>query len=106
MDYRHRKYYLVSVPYFSRSMRMNYFKIAAPSIKISPPYNHILHRQPKYTSNYDGLWYKETGIHRPDMMISCKIEDADSLEYALRKMVRNDDGYGKFYELTKSFCGQ
>lgn len=103
MDYRHRKYYLVSIPYFSRDMRIRYFKIAAPSLKMHAPYNHILKQ---HTSDYDGCCHEDTGVRRPDVMISCKLEDVESLEYELRKMVRNDDGYGKFYELIKEFCGQ
>ena len=106
MDYRHRKYYLVSIPYFSRDMRIRYFKIAAPSMKMHAPYNHMSHKQQKDILSYDGLWSKEIGLRRPDMMISCKTEDVESIEYELRKMVRNDEGHGWFYELTKNFCGQ
>lgn len=108
MDWRSRKYYLVSIPYFCRDMRINYFKIAAPSIKMSEPYNHVAHKIGRYGSDYkyDGQWCKETGVHRPDYMISCKTEESEALEYELRKMVRNDGYYGAFYELTKEFCGQ
>lgn len=102
MDYTCRKYYLVSIPYFSREMRIGYFKIAAPSLKMHPPYNHF--RYGKYP--YDGAAYSFTKMHRPDMMISCSIEDSEALEYELRKMVRRDDGYGYFCELTKELCGQ
>lgn len=109
MDYRHRKYYLVSIPYFSREMRISYFKIAAPSLKMSPPYNHILRERHVGKYDYDGMHFRRTDVRRPDMMISCKIEDAEALEYELRKMVRNDnDYYGrpKFCELTKEICKQ
>lgn len=106
MDYRHRKYYLVSIPYFSRNMRIGYFKIAAPTIKMHIPYNHFKHGKLKNIQQYDGLHFLETNMRRPDMMVSCKIEDSDALEYELRKMVRNDDPYGAFCEITKEFCGQ
>lgn len=108
MDYRSRKYYLVSIPYFSRDMRLSYFKIAAPTLKMSPPYNHIRKEDIK-KYDYDGKHFRQTDVRRPDMMISCRIEDAEALEYELRKMVRNDnDFYGrpKFCELTKEICRQ
>lgn len=104
MDYRHRKYYLVSIPYFSRDMRIRYFKIVAPSLKMHSPYNHFCHRDNEQA--YDGKWSNLTGVMRPDIMMSCTIEDSAALEYELHKMVRNDDGYGKFFELTKNLCKQ
>lgn len=104
MDYRHRKYYLVSLPWFSKDMRLRYFRIAAPSMKIYPPYNHVLSEKPHPL--YDGHLRFDTGVYRPNMMISCKTEDAEALEYELRKMVRNDEHCGAFFELTKTFCGQ
>lgn len=103
MDYKNRKYYLVSIPYFSRAMRLSYFKIAAPTLKMSPPYNHI-RRETKYPVKYDGQHARLTNVLRPDMMISCKIEHSEALEYELRKMVRNDNG--RFCELTKEICRQ
>ena len=104
MDYRHRKYYLVSIPYFSRDMRIGYFKIAAPSLKMHTPYNHV-HIKEDFEA-YDGIWHEHTGVRRPDAMLSCRIEDSNALEYELRKMVRNDYPYGKFFELTKNYCLQ
>lgn len=104
MDYRHRKYYLVSLPWFSKDMRLQHFRIAAPSMKMHPPYNHVLSEKPHPL--YDGHWRFDTGVCSPGMMLSCKLEDAGALEYELRKMVRNDSPHASFFELTKSFCKQ
>lgn len=107
MDWRERKYYLVSIPWDSRDMRMRFFKNAAPSLKMSAPYGHKAYHVDgkKLQSVYDGVWYRDTGLYIPDCMMSCRTEEAEALEYELRKMVRND-GCSGFYELTKEFCGQ
>ena len=107
MDWRERKYYLVSFHRFNRDMRMRFFKNAAPSLKMSAPYGHKAYHVDgkKPQSVYDGVWYKDTGLFLPECMMSCRTEEAEALEYELRKMVRNDK-YSGFYELTKEFCGQ
>lgn len=104
MDYRERNYYLVSIDYCSHDMRLRYFKIAAPSLKIHPPYNHFKYNDEDYDGNYlqnqghSGYW---------QMMLSCKKENSDALEYELRKAVRNDrPSYSHFLKLNKELCGQ
>ena len=41
MDYRNRNYYLATIDYLSYDMRLKNYKLAAPSLKIHPPYNHV-----------------------------------------------------------------
>ena len=74
-------------------------------MKMHPPYNHF--KSNKNTAfDHDGNYSKITGVLVPEMMISCKKEDTESLEYELRKAVRNDDGWSSFYKLSKAVCGQ
>lgn len=104
MDYRDRNYYLVSIYYCSYDMRLSYYKIAAPSLKIYAPYNHF-----KYSNGeYDGVFTQKQGHNGYwQMMISCRKEDSDALEYELRKAERNDSpSYSQFLKLSKELCGQ
>ena len=102
MDYRNRDYYLATIDYVSYDMRLKNYKLAAPSLKIHSPYNHVKNT---YNRDYiDGRYWQ--------MMLSCKKEDSEALEYELRKAERNDkyDGlysYGShFIKLDKWFLGQ
>lgn len=110
MDYRYRNYYLVTVDYCSYDMRMEYFRIAAPSLKIHSPYNHFKCNGEEYDGRYTrhlgygGYW---------QMMLSCKKEDSEVLEYELRKAKRRDGEYKSIYstgsnflKLDKELCGQ
>jgi hypothetical protein len=97
MDYRHRNYYLVKLDPFARDMRVRYFKLASPSLKIHPPYYHIKYN--KYPQDKIDGWYWQ-------MMLSCKIEDSDALEYELQKANRRDDFGSRFFKLNKEICGQ
>lgn len=105
MDYRKRKYYLVTLDYFSYNMRINILKLAAPTLKIHSPYNHI-RRKCKYKSNYDGEHYDVTGMGYVQFMVSCWIEESNLIEFELRKAEREDGQGSKFIELTKEMCGQ
>ena len=97
MDYRHRNYYLVRLYPFGRDMRIEYFKLAAPSLKIHPPYHHI-----KGSKHFrDRVDYRCW-----EMMLSCKIEDSNALEYELLKANRRDDFGSCFFKLNKKICGQ
>jgi hypothetical protein len=79
MDRRERKYYLLNVDYFSYKMRMEFIKICCPSRKI--------HRVKEH-------WKEDPKSRRYwQMMISCRKEESESLEYEFRKGIRND-GYG------------
>lgn len=104
MDWRKRNYYLVSFNYDSHHMMTWLLKSEIPTIKFSPPYNHVGNHAPGSADLYDGRWIETTGIIRPDYMISCPEEDSECLEYELRKMTRRENG--KFYKLTKEFCKQ
>ena len=58
-------------------MRMRYFKLAAPSLKIHSPYNHFKNSN----KEYDGEYTKDLGYGGYwQMMFSCKREDSDWLE--------------------------
>ena len=110
MDYRYRNYYLVAIDYCSYDMRMRYFRIAAPSLKVHSPYNHFKSNN----KEYDGKYTKQLGYGGYwQMMLSCKKEDSEALEYEMEKAVRNDREYNGIYSFGSSFlkldkylCGQ
>ena len=112
MDYRHRNYYLVTIDRTSYDMRLRYYKIAAPSLEIHSPYNHFKYN--KYKDGYDGMYTATSDYWQ--MMVSCKKEEAEALEYELNKAERRD-GYisrysGKYIpnsyylKLDRMLCGQ
>ena len=97
MDYRFRNYYLVHIGSFSYNMRLNNFKLLIPSLKIHPPYYHLKsngHSADKINGRY---W---------QMMLSCKKEDSEAIEYELNKAVRRDERGSRFIKLNKEICGQ
>ena len=93
MDYRERKYYLVHIGYASYSMRLNYFKNITPSLIVRPP------------NDYYYQMSRTLGFGFPNMILSCRIEDSDCLEYELRKAGRRDR-YFKWIEINKDNIGQ
>lgn len=97
MDYRHRNYYLVKLDPCAREMRIRYFKLASPSLKIHTPYYHIKYNNQSQDKINGRYW---------QMMLSCKTEDSDALEYELRKANRNDGFGSHFFKLNKGICGQ
>lgn len=104
MDYRNRNYYLVTIDYASYDMRLKIYKLVAPSLKIHSPYNHIKCSDRKRDLVNGSYW---------QMMLSCKKEDSENLEYELRKAERNDNDYNSVYsfgshfvKLNKELCGQ
>lgn len=97
MDYRNRKYYLVTLSSSSYDIRLNHFKMFIPTLKISEPYNHF-----KNGKSYDG----ENTNKYWQMMISCRNEHAEALEYELNKDKRQNEKYSYFMELNKQICGQ
>ena len=102
MDYRNRSYYLATIDYLSYDMRIRYFKIADPSLKIHTPYNHFKDNN----SEYDGEYTKILGYSGYwQMMLSCKKENEDILEYELAKAERNDTR-SYFLKLSRELCGQ
>ena len=106
MDYRERNYYLAVIDCSSYDMRMRYYKMASPSLKIHPPYNHFKNGREwdMYNDGAKGYYWQ--------MMISCKKEDSEALEYELRKAERNDNdkpyrAFGShFLKLSKELLGQ
>ena len=105
MDYRDRKYYLVTLSYSSYKTRLNKFKQIAPSLKISAPYNHF-----KNGKSYDGANTVDLCnccyYNYWQMLISCNKQESDLLEYELNKMLVKDKKYSYFIELHKNLCGQ
>lgn len=104
MDYRNRNYYLAMIDNASYRMRMKYYKLTSPSLKIHAPYNHIKCNDTKRDLLNGTYW---------QMMLSCKKEDSEALEYELRKAERNDNernscnSFGShFVKLNKELCGQ
>lgn len=104
MDYRNRDYYLATIDYTSYDMRLRYYKLAAPSLKIHSPYNHI-----KWIDREKDL----LGGSYWQMMLSCKKEDSEALEYELRKAERNDNVHNSmgsfgshFIKVDKELLGQ
>lgn len=98
MDYRERDYYLATVYYGSYDMRIKYFKLAAPSLKIIPPYHHIRNNGRDQDWLNGRYW---------QMMLSCRKEDSEALEFELRKAERKDwPGYSCFLKVDKEICGQ
>ena len=104
MDYRKRNYYLVTIYYLSYYMRLRRYKLAAPSLRIRAPYNHF---KGGYSDSYDGEYTKRLfNCGYWQMMLSCKKEDSEALEYELRKAERNDNGNSYFIKLDKGLLGQ
>lgn len=93
MDYRKRNYYLVAFDYCSYDMRMKYCKLASPSLKVHSPYNHV--KNQNHHDYVDGNYWQ--------MMLSCKKEDSEALEYELRKAERNDKEYNSVYSFGSRF---
>ena len=104
MDWRRRNYYLVTISYLTYEMRMKYYRMAAPSLKIHAPYGHF-----KNGKELDRLNDGAKG-HYWQMMLSCLKEDSDALEYELRKASRRDNNNGTFgshfIKINKEICGQ
>lgn len=80
MDWRKRKYYTVSFDWTSQDMRLEFLKsLTSGKMKVRT-YQDV----PKQTDEM-----KERGHYQ--FMISIPAEDAEAVEYELRKAERNDD---------------
>lgn len=99
MDWRKRKYYLVKISSEAREMRDKNLKGISKYVEFHPPYSHFAE------GKYDGCFHRITEIVSPSYMLSCRKEDAEAVEYELRKAVRNDMN-SKFCRLSKDACGQ
>lgn len=114
MDYRERRYYLVKLDdeslrwwnagYDNFGRRYNkyldLFKSEIPSLKISPPYNHI--KTNPDSGKWDGAMPE---IGYVQMLFSCSKYDVDKIEDIFREILEHDD-YFHCFELTKEICGQ
>ena len=94
MDYRNRNYYFVTIDYASYNMRLSMYQWAAPSLKIHSPYNHVKWSDRERDLLNGSYW---------QMMLSCKKEEAEALEYELRKAERNDNEYNSVYSFGSHF---
>jgi hypothetical protein len=74
-------------------MRVEYFKWAAPSLIIRPMNDRLRESA------------KDMGFQYPNAFLSCRIEDADDLEYEMRKAERRDE-FSTWAEITKDKIGQ
>lgn len=100
MDWRHRKYYLIT---YSMAHPYNWNQISK-SIRLHPPYNHFKQYMCGNTLTYDGCSFRETGAYLPSQMLSCRMEDADEVELQMERLhYKHSFAYS---ELTKEMCGQ
>lgn len=103
MDYRGRNYYLVKIDCWTYNMRLQHLKLVAPSLKIHPPYNHFKNND----SDYDAAFTRKLGLggYR-QMMLSCRKEDSEAVEYELNKAERRDGCSSRVLKLNKEMCKQ
>lgn len=89
MDWRNRVYYLIRFSCYESQNCIRILKEMFPSIKVSPPYNHVYtETKPKFkmsSETYDGCKVK-TGIRFPSVMISCNKEDVNKFIKELDKL--------------------
>ena len=102
MDYRERKYYFVKFAWHSYDMRMEIIK-NIPTVKISSPYLRFVNDRNAFAKLVHSIDFY------PQMLVSCRKEHCECLEYELRKAERRDDeiGFGSnFYPITQEVAGQ
>lgn len=97
MDYRTRNYYLVNIDTCSYEMRLRYYKMAANTLKIHPPFKHFKNSIVPRDCCNDTCW---------QMLLSCKKEESEALEYELRKAERRDGLGSTFIKVDKELFGQ
>ena len=100
MDWRHRKYYLIT---YSMACPYNWNQIYK-TINLYPPYNHFKNYRKNKAMTYDGCAWQLTGEYLPSQMLSCRIEDADEVEMQMERLHQRHSF--KFYELTPELCCQ
>ena len=112
MDWRNRKYYLVTLGYGIRHCGRFQMLKRIPSVKFSKPYNHIfppIKDAPEGylgSINYDGKHTDETGMRYVQYMISCNDAQSESVENLLNNFHNDEPLYCYWFELTKEICGQ
>lgn len=100
MDWRHRKYYLIT---YSMEKPYNWNEISK-TVRLYPPYNHFNGFKTNKTLTYDGRAWKTTGQHVPSQMLSCSIADADEVELQMERLHQSRSFM--YCELTQEVCGQ
>lgn len=113
MDYRERRYFLISLNTQYRSKydtcqnkRVWYQDLdlikRIPSVKFGCPYNHFKN------SNSHGEYDGETVGKYVQMLVSCRRKYADDFICLLKgiSVSKRSAGYTYWIELTKEVCGQ
>ena len=117
MDYRERKYYLISVRYYNDFTKKA--KRLVPSMKIHRPYNHYREKiikntkpvmrvlnQDKYSIvNQDNIRFINILTHI-QVMISCKFKDCEAFENLMKSQLSEFPNDTVFKEITKEDCWQ
>lgn len=113
MDYRERRYFLISLNTQHHSKydtyqnkRVWYQDIdlikRIPSVKFGCPYNHFYKHNPlgEYDGNAIGKYVQ--------MLVSCRKEYADNLVQMLKRISvsKRSAGYTFWIELSQEICGQ
>ena len=101
MDWRNRKYYLIT---YSMHRPYNWNQISK-TVRLYPPYNHFNGFRTNNDMTYDGCAWEMTGQYLPSQMLSCSIADADEVELQMERLHQNKYGLFKYCELTKEMCG-
>ena len=63
MDYRNRRYYLIDIKDDNLSNKFRMMKCIAPSLKLSPPYNHFKNGVDWDYSNIRNKFWSGTTVH-------------------------------------------
>lgn len=100
MDWRNRKYYLIT---YSMAQPYNWNQIAK-SVRLYPPYNHFKGFQTDKALTYDGCAWETTGQYVPSQMLSCSIQNADEVELQMERLHQSRSFM--YHELTQEMCGQ
>ena len=97
MDYRDRKYYMVTLNNYSHNSKLKNLKATIPTLKIYSPYNHF-----KNHKGYDGDASRSPCFYC-QMVISCGKSYSDILE---TELTNAGSVYTRFWELDKVLLGQ
>lgn len=100
MDWRHRKYYLIT---YSMEKPYNWNEISK-TVRLYPPYNHFNGFKTNKALTYDGCAWEATGQYVPSQMLSCRIADADEVELQMERLHQSRSFM--YSELTQEICGQ
>ena len=98
MDWRNRRYFLVTIRAFDREIRIKRAKSEMHSFKMHSPYRHHKNAANK-TKAENKFDYRYFDFYC-EAMVSCSEVDIERMAFFL-----NDDCYS-YMEITKEMCGQ